>query len=577
MDSTSEQGNQEERRRDSYQRVESTRLDDLFRWFQHPFIMVLLPLIALLCAPSAYNILTNSSTSHNELQLQEIATLMNDIYVQLADMTFIPHTAIKQGPHVINTTSIPCHHDPSVLRLMELLPYVDTFEVRDDSWLYGGQFMDYRRLDHLQQSCDPLRVNSMWSHTMSSTLALTTWTNHEALVLFYDISRNGVRAFDGEYWIMRGLHRDKNTGKFGGIFSEPWRAHEQHDGFDQMTLFDAPTLLRRIIQACKELSWTPWETPYNANEQDVERGFERVLLRNNGWPRSFDSEQFNADLIRKKHTLFNGVYADATLKRVVEIDGKHANVMGPEILGYIHHAKHRLALQKQAIEDATDDDERWLFKWRVQRSQWDIEKHEAELSAAEPWFHRLCPESSCPDSFCVRVEGTILWELRSLERRWETLQLMNQTAKCNHSVSSLPDTAPPDPKRHENCVSQLRLEKYWYHLAYSQCHAQAVKHCATICCVLFSSTTLEERAKTMISKLEHELTLNTDLMRKMEEWRETLPEHATRALEEYSIENSVIVNRPWYIKEEIKLIEEQLKDGGDRYELAKRLEGEAYI
>jgi hypothetical protein len=100
----------------------------------------------------------------NDNQLQEVASLMDEIYTTLTNMTFIPETAIKRGPHNINASAFPCNHDQSVLRIMELMPYVDHIEVGEDSidggrtlrtdWLYGGEFVNYRSSYELEDSCD---------------------------------------------------------------------------------------------------------------------------------------------------------------------------------------------------------------------------------------------------------------------------------------------------------------------------------------------------------------------------------------------------------------------------------------
>ena len=86
---------------------------------------------------------------------------MNEINDILANSTFIPHGAIQRGPHHIDTSALTCKPNASVLRLMELLPYVDTSLVDEPDWIYGGHFIDYRNPDHLIDACDPLRGQSI--------------------------------------------------------------------------------------------------------------------------------------------------------------------------------------------------------------------------------------------------------------------------------------------------------------------------------------------------------------------------------------------------------------------------------
>lgn len=102
------------------------------RWLQRPLGMFGVPFIAMLCAPKIYYKIapyTSSLYPHNEDQLQDIASLMDGIYTTLANMTFIPPSAIKRGPHQINVTAIPCERTPAVIRLMEIMPYVDRIHV----------------------------------------------------------------------------------------------------------------------------------------------------------------------------------------------------------------------------------------------------------------------------------------------------------------------------------------------------------------------------------------------------------------------------------------------------------------
>lgn len=541
--------------------------------------MLLLPAISVLCAMLAYSILIDSSTSYNERQLREIASLMDDIYTTLANMTFIPHTAIKRGPHVINTTLIPCKHDSSVLRLMELLPYVDTFRIRNEDWIYGGQFLDYRRPDHLQESCSPLHASSPQSYMTPNTLALTTWerigwpwSSEDMLALLYDTSRNDLRVFDGKDWITQDAQSNQHGGRFSGLLGgmNEKRAlqntNKQSSSEDRMVWFDAPTLLRQIIQAAVTLSWTPWDTHQHKSKSGIELSVIRYLLLKNGWPLSFDSDQFNVDFIRAQHRPSSHGDAQAAHKRIEELEGKAATEDAPEELGYIYHAKDRLSQRQQALEEATDDGERWLFKWRVQESQWSLENQEAELSAAKQEAAKLCPHG-----VCLKTEDIILWESKSLRREWETVQYLNQTEKCK---PTLDESAPPHADRYENCLAQLDQEKLWLFLAYTQSNAEATQHCIATSCTPLPFLTLEERARAKIAELEHEIALNEIEIWKMVAWRETIPEYATQALQEFAMKDSAVVNRPWYIRDEIEWIEGQLKDGGDKYKLARWLEDE---
>ncbi len=143
------------------------------RWLRHPVTVFLVPLIALLGLPQLYELLPHETNSSYDItKLQAIVSSMNDIYGTLANSTFIPRNAITRGPHTINNAAIPCKPSASVLRLIELLPYVDLSLVQEPDWIYGGYFMGYRDPGHLAELCDPLRGQSIgWCHTIELQIA----------------------------------------------------------------------------------------------------------------------------------------------------------------------------------------------------------------------------------------------------------------------------------------------------------------------------------------------------------------------------------------------------------------------
>jgi hypothetical protein len=287
-------------------------------WCQRPTFIWAVVLAAVLLAPKMYDLLAPTPILPvQEAQIQEIASLMDQIYTTLANMTFIPHSAIKRGPHVINTTLIPCARDPAVLRLMGIMPYIDIVEVKDgeDSyrtdWLFGGEFIDYRYPDDVKGSCNPLR--SAGPEASPNEVALTSfgtggWNGDRTWVLLYDTVLNTLRVFNGEWFIM--LWDEDQPGRHDtdysriGIFSHSVRrplSLVHRDVLFWEEAFHAPTLLWRILDAYQSLKWTPWETSNREGGYGASNTVIKDLLRKNGWPGAFDPDQFNADLIRAQH------------------------------------------------------------------------------------------------------------------------------------------------------------------------------------------------------------------------------------------------------------------------------------
>lgn len=498
--------------------------------------------------------------------------MLDDVYTTLANLTFIPHTSIKRGPHQINGTAIPCKRDPAVLRLMEMLPYVDSFEIEEPDWLFGGHFMDYRRYDHLQEGCDPLRASSYWDYMTPHTLALTNWgtggwNNDNTWVLLYDAERYAMRVYDGQLWILRSRHSESGDERNGmNIFIEAPNSVWARIDDQKPEWFDPPTLLRRMIGAYQTTAWSPWEVSNREDGWGVDSSTIKDLSRKNGWPDNFDSDQFNVDLIRfrARYKLPQHGYASDAYKRITDLQGavgtpdSHSPSDIPS--GFIFHTKARLTRLEQQLAGATDEDEQWLLKWGVQRTKWDLERGEADLKEAKEVFQRLCPTD-----VCYKDKDSILWEFRALEKEFEKSKFdLEAASKCRTHVETLPEWAPPDPDRIQNCVAQVELKKHWLFLAYSQSKAEAVEYCAKTNCTLLPSDTLEGRVTATIEKLKREYGYAEDRVSKMVIWEQNLPTHATKAIEDFRIWESAVSNERGYIREKIGWLTEQLAEGGDR-------------
>jgi hypothetical protein len=208
-----------------------------------------LPLAVILSFPHIYRLLIDGAYSKSEeQQLQEVASLMDSIYTTLANMTFIPHASIKRGPHHINASDIPCNLSPSVIRLMELLPYVDASLVQTPDWIFGGVFIDYRRSDHLNSSsCHPLLGASFgWTgYTRPTSIALTEWgtagwNSDGTLVMLYDTNMQTISMFDGGMWVHRDVARRLFGVDFQDIQGNPWDStRDSRDGLSALEILEA--------------------------------------------------------------------------------------------------------------------------------------------------------------------------------------------------------------------------------------------------------------------------------------------------------------------------------------------------
>jgi hypothetical protein len=101
-----------------------------------------------------------STANSGTFNPHEIADLIGRYYQLFAKMRYIPESAIKYPPHS-PAIDIPYAQslglEPQVIELLQLLPYVEGYNM-DDEFILGGSFADFRDNEVLQQSRDPCYV-----------------------------------------------------------------------------------------------------------------------------------------------------------------------------------------------------------------------------------------------------------------------------------------------------------------------------------------------------------------------------------------------------------------------------------
>ena len=475
------------------------------RWYQHPFTVFLVPPITFLCLPQLYKFLPfTTNPSYDDSKLQKIASLMDDIYVTLANSTFIPHNAITRGPHNINTTAIKCKPSDSVLRLIELLPYVDLSLIQEPDWIYGGHFMDYRNPKHLAELCDPLRGQSIgWTDYMEpSDVALTNWgtggwNNDATWVFIYNTERESIRIFEAELWVQR--HQAKR--EFGREMEDWW--FEESGEFEWDRHDGAPHVLRAIADNFKHVHWSPWGTSNREKGFGAPYAVIETLLKRNGWPDAFNSSQFNADLIRAKHQPNGKGYATAALKRIDELAGFNRSVADGEYTwidsdkGLIAWTEEAALRERKAYETELDDEEHELKNYQYLGTTWLAEDYRAELEEARQEVARFCP-----DNVCVAEADMILWEHLALRGTQEEVQLSNSTQNCECDLQTQPSN---DPHWLEKCIANKATERLWLDLAIEQSHEEALAHCSNTGCQLLPFSDVYARAHGKIAEYERKI------------------------------------------------------------------------
>lgn len=531
------------------------------RWLQHPVTVFLIPLITLLTLPNLYRLLPNvANPSYDEARLLRIANLMDEIYTGLADATFIPHNAITRGPHIINKTALPCTPSASVLRLMELLPYVDLTLVDEPDWIYGGHFMDYRNPEHIAELCDPCRGQSIgWTDYISPTdIALTNWgtggwNNDRTWVIIYDTARDAIRIFEGELWVTRfGAER-----KFGKEMESWWFEDNGELWWDRD--HGASHALRAMANNYKSLEWTPWATSNRENGFGVSPDIIKNLLIRNGWPKAFNRDQFNADLIRAKHKPSGRGYADAALREIDDITGYNRSIIRDRrpdwdvYNGDWWFAQDRLKRHRQGLAEATNLGEQQVQEWHIQHAIWRLENLQGRLDTARAEAARLCP-----NGVCVEEEELILWEFMALQRTYEEAHYThtNISQVCDYRLYYTPSD---DPTWLGKCVWNTKLKHSWLTLAYMQSEDEALAYCEKSGRRLLPFKTVFDRAKDKIADLEKGIVDDAAALERLETaYKDKLPDLQERARILYAADESALINRRWYIRDEIEILEEEM-------------------
>jgi hypothetical protein len=553
-------------------------------WLQHPFVVFAVPLCVLLCGPAVYDLVAPPTSPRliHEGQLQEIASLIDDIYSTFVNMTYLPDTVISRGPHQINATGVPCKRDHAVLRLMEIMPYVDFIELqeRDEypkvDWIYGGEFIDYRYPKQIVYSCDPIEADGLWYDTRPTTLPLTKLGDSgypDTFVMLYDTKYNAVRVYDG-YDFMSMHNEDMpqsedyvdHTGV--GLLNHSTRSNlaavGEKDEMDWESWLHAPTLLRRILHAYQSLAWTPWQTNQRG-KWGVDDTTMKALLRKNGWPNSFNPDQFNADLIRAKHA--PSKYGPARSAHEVIADLEPS--LGPDNQtspGVIQRQKHRIQTLEAKLAAESDYQDRWALTFQLQSAHWSLSRSLAALSAARADVARLCP-----DNTCIPPDDVILWEFHSLEQDHAAAQRAPPIEKiCEWELLDVYVFVPAPDERYEKCLTRRRREAAWLSLAYNQSKSEALARCAETGGSLISQVSLEDLVEEKIREFEKDIADEQARARVMHEWLPTLPEDAEKARGYFEMESSAVVNAPWYARERIEWMREQLGENEESRERLRR-------
>ena len=288
-------------------------------------------------------------TPKKKAQLDEVATLMLEIYRTLVRTRYLDDAWIQEGPHDIEAL-IPVYRsyglDDSIIYLYSVLPYIDTGGAAYLDFFQGGRFADFRLEKDVELGRDPFLGDGTSPPSYMTPLSLLG--NHQS-VIFYNARRHWIaicddeslRSTDHTRWLPfeapyegpgegpdegpdEGIDGGANRGEDGeeddGPGDEQTSEDEEYSEGDEMDGYDdeeeddecsereggvwdemdsrsAGDVLRDIIRWFHELVETPGRGDLSCIEWDPD--VVRPLYRKHGWPGpQFDGDAFQVDLAR---------------------------------------------------------------------------------------------------------------------------------------------------------------------------------------------------------------------------------------------------------------------------------------
>jgi hypothetical protein len=142
--------------------------------------------------------IAQSLTRRQKARLHEVADLMLQIFRTLERMRYLEPEWIQPGPHDLSEhmplyTSL--NLDPATIYLYHLLPYIDPVMRFRLDFYDGGNFVDYRAQDDVEQGRNPLYSDESRDMLRPWMTPLSLSGNHTAFIV-YDAKRHVVGIYD---------------------------------------------------------------------------------------------------------------------------------------------------------------------------------------------------------------------------------------------------------------------------------------------------------------------------------------------------------------------------------------------
>ncbi|OCK74231.1 hypothetical protein K432DRAFT_311150 [Lepidopterella palustris CBS 459.81] len=396
--------------------------------------------------------LSSSISPAHLTQLQEVASLMDQIYMTLAKMRYLPASAIKRPPHNINLTlAAEKELDPLVIHLHQILPYVDSDEADGPDFIFGGEFADFRDADDVAQSRDPFysgwetygEGKGKWDEDGGEYIRpwvtpLTMMGNHQAVII-YDARKNRIWIIDQERWsssdyALRGVSEGKQVSK-------------NSMNFDHIPSRPAPEVLKDIIRRYETLEEIPGGGEHSSGFFEYEAV--KALYIKHGWPENFDGDAFCIDMVRLKAQDRSKYLSSEPLRQVETYTNWGI---------YSEIGKIRLETQIAAAKTA---DEKYALQWELEKNRLYDVRRTRELEEAKGEAEKLCPRG-----VCIKDGEAILWELRQLDSE---LEWKRNSVDNNRKWMNSPDNTLERTESFKKSLKKEEVKLGFVEKAYKQC------------------------------------------------------------------------------------------------------------
>ncbi|OJJ01286.1 hypothetical protein ASPVEDRAFT_40853 [Aspergillus versicolor CBS 583.65] len=368
-------------------------------------LALLIPLYLYFLTPSPLHYST-ILTSTQQTNLEEIATLLTQIYTTLAEMRYLDPASIQHGPHDLSPL-LPLYKqhnlDPSLIHLYSILPYIGPPSSGVTDFFHGSDFIDFRDAEQVEESRDPYYADpdgddfdaEHGPYMRPWVTPLSQLGNHGSVIL-YDARAHRIWIVDQERWDSTdpGISEEvRNAAKRGA------GAVSNQNDFEYIASRPAGDVLRDINKRYRDLTELPGGGGNTGLDWSDRKLNLRELYQRSGWPDNFDGDAFEVDKARRYGSIRAKERAYEPLTDVERFHDMRASLV-EQIRGF-----------RATIANPKSLDEEWIARFELWRAEWFQKDFLVDGERTEE-----IAKVRCPEGVCVQEDELVLWEAEILRQ-----------------------------------------------------------------------------------------------------------------------------------------------------------------